>query len=133
MDKILFASDGDSTDVGSLIQTGQTYSPAGHQSLTEGYASGGTTPPSTSLDTIQKWSFAADGTATDVGELTQVRAYAGGTSSRSSGYTAGGYSQVPGGATYVNTIDKFPFTSDTNASDVGDMSLTKGYLAGQQV
>ena len=133
MDKFSFAADGDSTDVGSLIQTGETYSGTGHQSLTEGYASGGSTPPSTSLDTIQKWSFATDGTATDVGELTVVRYSGGGTSSRTNGYAAGGWSQGAGFAQYVNTIDKFPFAADASATDVGDMTLTKGYVAGQQV
>ena len=39
-----------------------------------------------------------------------------------SGYTAGGRSS--------NVIDKFSFTSDGNATDVGDLSATQGYPSG---
>ena len=46
-----------------------------------------------------------------------------------SGYTSGGNS-VPGAK--VNIIDKFPFASDTNASDVGDLSQARTSAAGQQ-
>ena len=43
-----------------------------------------------------------------------------------SGYTSGGI--VP---PYSNVIDKFPFSSDSNATDVGDLSAAQGYSAGQ--
>jgi len=42
------------------------------------------------------------------------------------GYTSGGYS-----TSVLNTVDSFPFTSDTNASDVGDLTLIRMYVAGQ--
>ena len=53
------------------------------------------------------------------------------------GYTAGGFD----GSSYVNNIDKFPFSSDANATDVGDLvtivynvigqnSSTHGYTSG---
>jgi len=55
-----------------------------------------------------------------------------------SGYTSGG-TDAPG---YTNVIDKFPFSSDSNASDVGDLtaaqigagqsSSTHGYFSGGQ-
>lgn len=45
-----------------------------------------------------------------------------------SGYTSGG--RTPAGV-YLNTIDKYPFTSDTNATDVGDMFQGRAFLAGQ--
>ena len=53
-----------------------------------------------------------------------------GQSSTESGYTSGGQSPVPSGA--QNTIDKFPFASDANATDVGDMTLGRFWLTGQQ-
>jgi hypothetical protein len=31
-----------------------------------------------------------------------------------------------------NTIDKFPFSADTNASDVGDLTQARAGAAGQQ-
>ena len=40
------------------------------------------------------------------------------------GYTSGG---TPG----TNVIDKFPFSSDTNASDVGDLTVGRPEAAGQ--
>lgn len=46
-----------------------------------------------------------------------------------SGYTSGGYStSIPGSS---NVIDKFPFTSDTNATDVGDLTVARYGLSGQ--
>jgi hypothetical protein len=49
-----------------------------------------------------------------------------GQSSVASGYTSGG---TPPN---TDTIDKFPFSSDTNASDVGNLSAVRQYPAGQQ-
>lgn len=43
------------------------------------------------------------------------------------GYTSGGTTTVA-----VNPIDKFPFSSDTNASDVGDLGVARRGVAGQQ-
>ena len=42
-----------------------------------------------------------------------------------SGYTSGG------GVPAFNTIDKFPFTSDTNATDVGNLTICRFLVAGQ--
>ena len=63
-----------------------------------------------------------------------------GTSSPSHGYFAGG--ATDGGPAKVNTIDKFPFSTDANASDVGELTFTSygsagitsethGYVAGR--
>ena len=46
-----------------------------------------------------------------------------------SGYTAGGQ-QWPA---ICNTIDKFPFASDSSASDVGDLTAGKYGMSGHQV
>ena len=45
------------------------------------------------------------------------------------GYASGRFT-VPGATT--NTIDKFPFSSDANASDVGDLNQSRGYTGGVQ-
>ena len=42
-----------------------------------------------------------------------------------SGYTSGGFPAI-------NTIDKFPFASDANATDVGDLTVARQNPAGQQ-
>ena len=60
--------------------------------------------------------------------MTQARYGAGGQSSSSSGYSSGG---SPAGS--VNTIDKFAFATDGNATDVGDLSQSREGIAGQQV
>lgn len=44
-----------------------------------------------------------------------------------SGYTSGGFPPAS------NVIDKFPFASDANASDVGDLTVGRYGPAGQQV
>ena len=78
-------------------------------------------------DPIDKFSFATDGNATDVGDLTVGRQTGAGSSSTTHGYSAGGYG--PGTS---NIIDKFPFSTDANATDVGDLTLGRYQGAGQQ-
>jgi hypothetical protein len=85
----------------------------------------------TFVNTIDKFPFATDANASDVGNITQARAVGAGQSSTASGYTSGGItSPYP---TLVNIIDKFPFASDANATDVGDLTVGRYSSAGQQV
>ena len=124
--KFPFTSDANATDVGDT--TGNKAFPGGNSSLTHGYASGG--QPYSTDNVIEKFSFATDGNATDVGDLTVGRDAISGSSSTSEGFLAGGaisnsYSNN------VNTIDKFPFSSDTNASDVGDLTQARFVIGGQ--
>jgi len=96
------------------------------QGSVSGYVTGGWGP----IDTIDKFPFATDGNATDVGNLTVATAKNTGQSSDVSGYTSGGY--IPSGPPFsLNTIDKFPFASDGNATDVGDLTLARNIVAGQ--
>ena len=105
------------------------YFPRGNQ---HGYVSTGN-PSNTNV--IQRFAFASDGNASDVGDSTQGRHNGGGCSTESYGYVGGGYTSSP-----VNTIDKFAFGSSSNATDVGDitvsrtpagvMSTTRGYWMG---
>jgi hypothetical protein len=92
-----------------------------------GYTSGGNFPVE---NTIDKFPFATDANATDVGDLTVGRASAAGQSSDVSGYTSGGTTNfnTPG---HQNTIDKFPFATDANATDVGDLTQVRYGVAGQ--
>ena len=48
---------------------------------------------------------------------------------RSYGYTVGGEKV---GTVPVNIIDKFSFSSNGNATDVGDLTVTRSFTAGQQ-
>ncbi len=88
----------------------------------KGWACGGNTEPGTTRrDTI--YQFANDvssGTGTDWGNLQSSKAYLGGATDGTNGFTVGGES--PGGG--VNEIDKFPFSSPGNAADQGDLTIT---------
>ena len=142
IDKFPFSSFTTATDVGDLSAYRFSIY-AGQNSGDNGYTSGGVSPgvvlgnppwfPDERVDVIDKFPFSSFTTATDIGNLTVRRAAAAGQSSTVFGYTSGGlYQGSPGPPT--NTIDKFPFASDTNASDVGDLSSVGMYqVAGQQV
>lgn len=124
IDKFSFSSDGDATDVGDLTSK-RGHGLAGQTSLTHGYAVGGrvsTNDPDTNI--IEKYSFSADGNATDVGDLTTTARYTTGQSSENHGYRSSG-STSPG------TIDKHTFAVDANATDVGDMSVSRWGCSGQ--
>ena len=129
--KFSFSSDSDATDVGDLTVGRKWVS--GQSSAVSGYTSGGDTSiPSTNDQTIiDKFPFASDGNATDVGDLTIFfqlwgRSKATGQSSTDNGYTSGGQ-----GNNYETSIDKFPFSSDSNATIIGDLTVQKNFPAGQ--
>jgi len=96
-----------------------------------GYTAGGYTGAAAS-NVIQKFSFTSDGNATDVGDLL------GSTYNTSSlansptyGYLAGGYDDPLGPVGGLNVIQKFSFSVDGNSTDVGDLSTTRFWQAGQ--
>jgi hypothetical protein len=99
---------------------------SGAQGEVSGYNSGGQTP--TKVNTIDKFPFATDTNATDVGDLSQTRSQTAGQSSTVSGYTSGGNDPSPA---VTDRIDKFPFASDSNATDVGNLTQARRNLTGQ--
>jgi len=123
-----FSSDGDSEDVGDL--TGSIKLSACQNSATHGYQMGGS--PSSGVypttDAIQRWSFAS-GTqnAAAVGDTTVGRMGSGSHSSTTHGYQSGGGA---GGA--GNSIEKFAYGSDSDATDVGDLTVSGNYMSGNQ-
>ena len=127
IDKFPFATSDNATDVGDLtVARRDVVGQSGGD--VSGYTSGGTTsPPTARSNVIDKFPFAADANATDVGDLTLARAQSAGHSSTVSGYTSGGWRaptppSIPNN--YTNVIDKFPFASNANATDVGDLTGT---------
>jgi len=120
IEKYPFATDTNGSDVGNL--TVATTISRGTESSTSGYSLGGRISPGSRSTTtnIEKYSFAVDGNATDIGDTTNTREGVAGNSSSVNGYLAGGGTVDPFVA--QNTIDKFPFATDTNASDVGDLA-----------
>ena len=125
IDKYPFSTDANATDVGDLTQSRQL--PAGQSSNTHGYTSGGLrgsppfSPPYNS-SVIDKFSFATDGNATNVGNLTKNTYYCTGVSSAYHGYTAGGRSTPPPSPFTNDIIEKFPFAYDASSRDVGDLA-----------
>ncbi len=132
IEKFPFAISVNSVDVGDL--TNQKAHAAGQSSTTSGYTSGGYgNNPLVLLTTIEKFPFATDANATNIGDLTQARRYSAGQSSTIFGYTSGGL-QVPPSTpgTFSNVIDKFPFATNSSAADVGDLTVSRRMVAGQQ-
>jgi hypothetical protein len=130
IDKFPFATDTNASDVGDL--TVARDEAAGQSSTTFGYVSGGDPAVIVGDNTIDKFPFASDANATDVGNLNTSTWTTTGQSSDVSGYTSGGRAAQPGSAVWLNVIQKFPFASDTNASDVGDLTVTRGSVPGGQ-
>ena len=139
IDRFPFASDANATDSGDLSQSRENLS--SQNSLENGYFSGGFIGPpnNVSVNTIDKFPVASYGNATDVGDLSQDRYGLVGHSSTSDGYTSAGYQQYspalpapvfPSGTR--NTVDKFPFASNANATDVGDLNSNKSFMGAQQ-
>jgi len=130
IDKFPFSTDTNASDVGDLTQARGTS--AGQSSKESGYISGGGTPffPTVLTNIIDKFPFATNSNASDVGDLTQSRIALAGQSSTVSGYSSGGSSTSPP-KVYSNVIDKFPFAADANASDVGDLSFAREERGGQ--
>ena len=122
IDKYPFSSDQNATDVGDLTIASEYY--CGQSSLTDGYATGGLTNPS---QASQKYPFASDENATgDTFTLSMKRYGGGGVSSQTHGYHAGGAVTPgqPASSPNSNIIDKFPFSADSPATDVGDLTYT---------
>lgn len=142
IDKFPFSSDTNSTDAGDLYAFKDKH--AGHSSDTHGYATGGNGGPQTpyvpyAKNIIQKFSFTSGATGTDIGDL-GTHPYDGqGTSSTSYGYTQGGREDpaatpnLKPGAANLQLIQKFPFSSDTNSSCVGDLTVLSRLASSQQV
>ena len=86
-----------------------------------GFTSGGAAP---TQDTIENFSFSSNTTATDHGNLAMARNAAGGCSSATDGYSVGGFVNGPAGGVggFRENIDRFSFTSNTTATDHGDLS-----------
>ncbi len=85
----------------------------------------------TPTDQISKFSLTSDANGVDVANLTDDRQSTAGCSSATHGYTMSGYhaNTAPGGGGYLNVVDKFSFTTGTDATDVGDLSVQRASMA----
>ena len=124
VDKFAFASSGNAVDHGDI--TVARYYASGAFSETHGYVCGGENS-STDQDVIDKYAFSSNVSGTDVGNLTDARSRGNCMTGPDYGYyNSGGYPEP----TAVNTIERFSFTTDGNAVDVGDMGSTDFWQSG---
>ena len=141
IERFSFTSQSDSTDWAdcSVSQHGA----AGCNSPSQGYAVNGgrhtgippNVPSGTIINNIDKFPFASQTTATDIGDITVMRSGGAGISSCDHGYQAGGTISTTnpnnGAPAWNRTeIDKFAFASDGNSTDHGDLPLESGAGAG---
>ena len=127
IEKYSFTTDGNATDVGDLAQARCGNNNV--HSATYGYTLGGSTSPNgnpANLATIERHTFASGGNATAMtAVLTAVRSFGSTSCTNTYGYHAGNeYNSLQ------NVIEKFSMTADTNATDVGDLTITKGRHSG---
>ena len=117
--KFIFSSEANCTDVGDLLLDGEGRS--GSSSGTHGYTAGGTTTSGGTpyFDSIEKFSYSAEGTSIDVGNILAVAYVDGsGANSLTYGYVMGGYAYVsPGTLGYIDMIQRYSYSSDGNAVD----------------
>lgn len=135
--KFPFAIDLNSSSVGTLSQS-RAYT-SGQSSSTHGYTAGGTTATTgpAQVNTIDKFPFASDGTATDVGDLTSALAHVASISSTNNGYAVGGgWTSTP-----IATVQRFSFITNQNSTAIssltfgrygssGHSSETNGFVSG---
>jgi hypothetical protein len=119
--KYSHSTDGNATDVGEIVGDTSNASrrATGSSSYTHGYYAAG----SYFSNQIHKFSFANESTQTDVGNLLNSVTATSSTSSYTHGYVQGGYGNTTGAAphSYLDTIQKYSFTTDGDATDVGNL------------
>ena len=120
-----FASEGNSIAMTATLEPSSSagMGAGGHHSTDYGYASGGRSP--TYLNRIEKYSFVSDDNSIDVGNLTAAVGYISGSQSATDAYALGGLNPglSPSPANdRIDSIDKWPFSSDTNATDVASLN-----------
>lgn len=115
--KFPFATDTNAVLLNSRLVEGKRFG-ASHSSSLSAYCAGGF--PNT--NTIQKFSFSIDtNNATDVGDLSNIFTSAAPAQSSTTAYVQAGYTNPP--LVYHNTVEKYPFSTDTNASVISGLKL----------
>jgi hypothetical protein len=143
IERFSFTTEGNSTDWADLTTALNTNSvPA--SSCTHGYSFGGQDGVSFNTKVIDQFPFASQTNATDWAECSVAQYNGAGCSSDLNGYALGSIQHsapgIPSG-TVLNNIDKYPFASQTNSTDIGDLVLvrfggagvsseTDGYMVG---
>ena len=124
--KWTFASDGNSVGHGDL--SGINANAAGCSGETHAIMIGGYSEPATPtlVDKVDKFAYASNTTATDIGNQIAQRFGAAGAGSTTHAYSAGGNNSSE---TRQNNIQKVAFASGTNTTDVADLTIIVAYQA----
>ena len=124
-DFITIATTGNSQDFGN--QSVARYSKAGFASATRGFDAGGSSP---SFETdIEYVTISSQGGGNDFGDLQTARSYPAGASNATRGIIAAG-SVDPAAATQTNSIEFVTMASTGDASEFGDLTLSRTYMSG---
>ena len=123
--KFAFASIANSTNVATLKE--QRKECAGVSSETHIFVTGGKSSQVGSdalANDIQKIATASDANGVRTGDLSNNHTQGTSHTSGTHGYAAGGYTTA-NSAAVTNVIERYSLSSDENASDVGDMTVTR--------
>ena len=123
--KFSFSSIANSTNVATLKE--QRKECAGACSETHIFVTGGKSSQVGSdalADDIQKIATASDANGVRTGDLTNFHTQGTSHTCGTHGYAAGGYTTASSSAV-TNVIERYSLSSDENASDVGDMTVTR--------
>ena len=98
-------------------------------SRTDGYMAGGTYYPGfTIYSTITKFPFSSGTPVLGIGNMTSSRTGVVGSQSSTHGYALTGSTDV-GTSGRTSTVDKYPFSSDTNATDIAESANEEAWYA----
>lgn len=120
--KYNFSSFANATDVGDI--TVARWLQSGLSSNTNGYVAGGVSAtPAVRYRTIDRYNYANEGSSVFIGDLTANNGSTTAMTSRTDGYVMGGATSNNPPAPVVTTsvIDRFPFSTDRNATAVGNL------------
>jgi len=129
--KFPFSSDTNAADVGEAAVALRNH--AGASSATNGYAVGGegVSPfPSQFTDIMQKFPFTSDAPANEIGELACGMETSTGSASSINGYLNGTGSTSTDPTSPTDAIHCYPFSSDTPATDIAELSQARRFGAG---
>ena len=106
--------------------------PYAYQGTSYGYTSGGNNTSDVAVNTIDKFTLSSDANATDVGDLIKNAEGTASSGQRSItyGYTSG-CTGAGEGPVYDDTIHKWSFSTDGNATDVGNLTVARAWVTGQ--
>ena len=129
IDKFAFATNSNAIDVGDLTQGVHNGGGNSSKLIAQGFSSGSALPTSSNI--IERIPFTTDTNSFDVGDLTVSRGLQASQTSNTHAYNSGG--EPSNASPGTNVIDKFPFaaTGYILATDVGDLTLSRGRTCGQ--